>query len=1032
MGCGLCAEVCPREMPDCFNEGLSFRKAIYLPVPHAIPNSYVIDLAGCNRCGACEEICPTDAIRLSQSNRKAFNILVVDDELSIRDSLKEWLEEADFSVDMAASGADALEKLSQKTYQLMLTDIKMPQMSGVELLKKVKQDHPDLCVVMMTAYATVETAVAAMKIGALDYLVKPFDPDILIPMVIGIFQDIEATKNLELAIDTIIFSTGTSFYDPADEKNIFGYGIYPNVITNIEFERMLSLTGPSRGSLFRLDKDKKGQPVKKIAWIQCVGSRDIQKNTDFCSGICCMVAIKEAVLAKKISNGAIDTTIFYMDMRTFGKSFQRYYDSALNEHGVRFERCKIHSLSPDQKTNNLIIRYIATTGELKKELFDMAVLSVGQRPGYKTDQLAKICDLPLNPWGFFRTRPFSFTLTEKEGIFAGGSVTGLKDISQSIIQASAAAQNAGCIICTKGRKKLEESLENKEIYRDVSREPARLLMVICTCNKRLTRCIAPNRITEKFMEDPGIGHIHFTDTICTNQGWRELEKVVLDYQPNRLLVGACHPYLFVRKIREIAKKSALNPAYIDFIDIMTGVFHENQDLQTELDTTGRCITGILSSGAEALKQAQYLPLSKTPVFAKALVMGGGIAGMTAALGIADQGYEVVLVEKTGQLGGNLNWLNHTIDGLSCKTLLEETIARLQKQPLIRIFLNSQIINTTGYAPRFSSIIENAEGRPVTYEHGATILATGGNEAKTQSHNYGKQESVITQKELEIRLAESSIDMKQLNSIVMILCVDSRQEPRNYCSRVCCPAALKQALFIKAQNPETNIYFLYRDMMACGFTETFFTQAREENILFISYGPDTLPQIEDIDGKMVVHALEPILDSPIQITADMVVLGTGITPEFPDSLASMLGIMPDTDGFFQEADPKWRPVDAMKEGIFACGIVHSPGSIAESITTAQAAAQRALNIISRPFLASARITATVRHSLCSLCQKCITTCPYGARMLNPDETKVLVNEVMCQGCGSCAAICPNNASVLQGYSGQQMLGAIDAVFGDPLN
>ena len=522
------------------------------------------------------------------------------------------------------------------------------------------------------------------------------------------------------------------------------------------------------------------------------------------------------------------------------------------------------------------------------------------------------------------------------------------------------------------------------------------------------------------------------DTICTNQGWQELEQIVLDCQPNRLLIGACHPYLFIRKLREIARKIALDPAYIDFIDVMTGVFHENPDKQNENNLTGQNITGIINAGAAALKQAQYQPLSKIPVYPRVLVIGGGIAGMTAAISIAEQGYEVALIEKTDQLGGNLNWLKHTIDGLSCKTLLDETIVKIQKQPLIRIFLNSQIISCTGYAPRFKSIIEDEEKQPVTFEHGATILATGGNEAKTQSFNYCSRESIVTQKELEIKLADESIDPKKLNSIVMILCVDSRQEPRNYCSKVCCPTALKQALFIKKQNPEADIYFLYRDMMTCGFTETFFTQARKDNILFISYELDNPPQVEDVDGKVVVHAFEPILGRPIQISADLVVLATGITPEFPDSLASMLEIMPDMDRFFQEADPKWRPLDAIKEGIFACGIICSPCAIDESIASAQAAAQRALNLISKPVLTSSKIVALVRHSLCSLCQRCIDTCPYGARMLNPDETKVLVNETMCQGCGSCAAICPNNASVLQGYSGQQMMGAIDAVFEDLQN
>ncbi|MCD4742749.1 MAG: FAD-dependent oxidoreductase, partial [Desulfobacteraceae bacterium] len=414
-------------------------------------------------------------------------------------------------------------------------------------------------------------------------------------------------------------------------------------------------------------------------------------------------------------------------------------------------------------------------------------------------------------------------------------------------------------------------------------------------------------------------------------------------------------------------------------------------------------------------------------------IGGGIAGMTAALGIADHGYEVSLIEKTDHLGGNLTWLKHTIDGLSCEDLLEDTITKITKQPLIKTFLNSQIISCTGYAGQFITIIENEEKQPVTIEHGATILAMGGNEAKTKSFNHGADNSsVITQKELEIKLDDKTIDPQKLSSIVMIQCVDSRQEPKNYCSKVCCPTALKQAMTIKKLNPEAEVYFLYRDMMTCGFLETFFTQARKDNIIFISYETDNLPQLEEVEGKIIVNAFEPVLGRPIEISADMVVLATGIIPEFPDSLAAMFGISQDTDGFFQEAESKWRPLDSIKEGIFACGIVYSPGSVPESISSAEAAAHRALSIISRPTLSCSQIVARVRHSLCALCQQCIDVCPYGARMLNVEETKVLVNEVMCQGCGACATTCPNNASVLQGYSGQQMLGVIDAVFMDILN
>ncbi|MBW2514624.1 MAG: response regulator, partial [Deltaproteobacteria bacterium] len=334
VGCGVCEAVCPVEIPDTFNEALTTRKAIYLPVPHTIPNPYVIDLAACSHCGECEKICPTQAIELSLEKRKDFRVLVVDDELIVRDSLKEWLTEEGFFVDAAESGPAALEKLSNTPFNLMLTDIKMPGMDGVELLRKAKESFPDLCVLMMTAFATVETAVEAMKIGAQDYLMKPFDPEQMIAKTVQIYEEIEGGDIRDLEVGAIVFSGGTSYFDPADSKDIYAYKTNPNVITSLELERLLSGTGPTQGRLIR---PHDGKNIKKIAWIQCVGSRDIQHDADYCSSVCCMVAIKEATLVAKKSPSPVETAIFYMDMRTFGKSFQRYRDNAEQEHGVRFE-----------------------------------------------------------------------------------------------------------------------------------------------------------------------------------------------------------------------------------------------------------------------------------------------------------------------------------------------------------------------------------------------------------------------------------------------------------------------------------------------------------------------------------------------------------------------------------------------------------------------------------------------------------------------------------------------------------------------
>ena len=399
--------------------------------------------------------------------------------------------------------------------------------------------------------------------------------------------------------------------------------------------------------------------------------------------------------------------------------------------------------------------------------------------------------------------------------------------------------------------------------------------------------------------------------------------------------------------------------------------------------------------------------------------------MTTALAIADHGFQVDLVEKDETLGGNLSWLQRTLEENTIKTFLEETVLKVEKHPLIRVHSQSRVISSYGHVGRFYTTVEDKTNVPFTIEHGVTILATGGTEATTTSYNFGTCEAIVTQKELEQKLADNTLDPGQLKSVVMIQCVDSRQEPRNYCSRICCASALKHALYLKEQNPDIAINILFRDIMTYGFTESYYTQARKAGVIFIQYDVTEKPRVSVTNGSVQVTAFEPIMGQKVKIDADLVALATGIVPRLPKDLAEAFGVTIDQDGFFEEAEPKWRPVDSIKEGVFACGLAHSPRNIAESIATAEAASQRALRILSHERMPAGKVVAEVRHSLCSLCELCIETCPYGARIYDLDLEKVLINAAMCQGCGSCATACPNSASILSGFSDRQMLDIIDA-------
>jgi heterodisulfide reductase subunit A len=1018
VGCGRCTPVCPVEVRDGFNAGLTTRKAIYLPVPHNFPNTYAIDLSVCTRCGACLEVCPTGAIRMPEGERRKFRILVVDDELAVRDSLKEWLAEEGFTVSMAGSGAEALAALTTEPYHLMLLDIKMPGMDGVEVLERAKALSPELTVIMMTAYATVETAVEAMKIGALDYLIKPFEVDSLMPKVAAVYQKIQAAQARQIETGAVVLCGGADLYDPSSGKNPFGYGAERNVLTQIEFERLLSGTGPTAGRLVRLND---GRPARRIAWIQCVGSRDVQLDADFCSNICCMVSIKEALLAKERAETDLDATIFFMDMRTFGKGFQRYRDQAEHHHGVRFERARAHSVVPDPAGGGLAIRWTDLAGACHAESFDLVVLALGQRPVSGSAELADQLGLAVNPWGFIEAEPFSLSRTRRPGIFVGGAFSGMKDIGEAVIQASSAAANASRVIhAAGGSLVLEEPRLGGVLPEGLTREPPRIMTVLCRCGREDSIRAQWELLSRALQSDPAVVVVDRVENICMAAGWESLVERVHKVKPNRLLIGACLPHMHQRKVLDLSRELELNGSLIEVVDIAPW----SSAAENETPPSARAL-GQLRSGVAKLKWVEPTPSAEIRIAPRALVVGGGIAGMTAALAIAEHGYGVDVVETGERLGGNLNWLARTLEGHDVKGLLDDTLKRVETHARIQVHMRSRVVQACGEVGSFSTVLEGPENAVHNLTHGVVILATGGREAATRAFAFGASPAVLTQAEVERRLADSRLDAQALDTVVMIQCVDSRQEPRNYCSRVCCAATLKHSLALKEKNPQIQIFVLHRDMMACGFSEAAFTRARQAGIIFIPYRLERPPMVDPADGTVTVTVEEPILQRTVQIEAQLVVLATGIVPTLPRELVEAYGAHVDSDGFFQEAESKWRPVDSLKEGVFACGLALSPRSIPESIATAEAAAQRALRILSRERLATGKVTAGVRHSLCSLCEQCISACPYQARTLDADLAQVQVNPAMCQGCGACAAVCPNDAAFLEGYPARQMLAMIDA-------
>ena len=526
-------------------------------------------------------------------------------------------------------------------------------------------------------------------------------------------------------------------------------------------------------------------------------------------------------------------------------------------------------------------------------------------------------------------------------------------------------------------------------------------------------------------KDPGVVRVLLLQRACTQAEWGELVDEAEALVPNRILIGACHPYLYIRKLKELGSRINLDPALMDVVDIMPYLLADRSASGAAGDTD---VHTTLQMVLSRLKHMDPLPPPTLPVSRRALVVGGGVGGLQAALDVADHGYPVDLVERGDRLGGNLSWLHSTLNGESVRGFMEETIQRVEKHPRITIHLEARISEAFGEVGNFYTTIENTAAAVTTLVHGVTILATGGREATTSSYAYGQNDGIVTQRELELLLGEDTFSASPPASVVMIQCVESRQEPRNYCSRVCCPTALKHALTLKQRFPDIAVYILYRDIMTHGFTESYYTAARSEGVVFIRYEVDDPPQVAvpgSDGGSLTVTVIDHLLDRPLEIAADLLVLATGVVPELPAELAAAYGVERDPDGFFREAEPKWRPVDGLKEGIFACGLTLSPRSIPETVASARTAAQRSLRILSHDHLPSGKIISTVRHSLCILCERCVDACPYAARQVDPDQDRIVVNPVMCQGCGECATVCLNSAAVVRGFTGVQMLDVIDS-------
>ena len=882
-GCGLCAQNCPTEVPNEFDQNMSMRKAIYVPFPQAVPLKYAIDIENCIKCRLCERICPAKAVDFDQQ-----------------------------------------------------------------------------------------------------------------------------PETVKINVGSIILAPGFEGFD-CHLKTEYGYGRFLNVVSSIEFERMMNASGPFGGKIVR---PFDGKIPRKIAFIQCVGSRDAQLGNNYCSAACCMYAIKEAVIVKEHSSNPLDCTIFYMDMRCYGKEFDAYYERAQGEWGIEFVRSRVASVTEDPSTGNLFLHYVEIE-EPKEEEFDMVVLSVGMQPPKNVEKLAENLGIKLNKYRFCQTDTFSPLETSKPGIFVCGAFGGPKDIPESVAQASGAASKAMCIIATERGKLIAEKEFPPE--RDVSQEEPRIGVFVCRCGINIGSVVNVPKVVDYAKTLPNVVYAEENLYTCSQDAQKLIAEKIRQHNLNRVVVASCTPRTHEPLFRETVQEAGLNPYLFEMANIRDQCSWVHMHEHEKATEKAKDLVASMVAKARLLKPLKKPTIEVTPV---GLVIGGGIAGMTAALELAKQGFEVHLVEKKKELGGHLLTMHYLFEkDDNPQEKLQAITKAVMENDKIHVYTGAEVVDVYGFVGNFKTRIKRQSGKEKEIDHGIVIVATGAVEYEPTEYLYGKDPRIMTQHELEEQIAKGEFKAK---TVVVIQCVGARNEERPNCSRICCGQAMKNALKIKEVSPKTEVYVLYKDIRTYGFKEDYYREAATKGVLFVNYDDERKPRVVDEDGKLKVTFWEPVIKEEVEIGPDVVVLSAA-TIRNPDNkrIAEMLKVPLTKDGFFLEAHMKLRPVDFATDGVFLCGMAHWPKFIDESISQACAAAARAATILSKKTLDAEGTVSHIDEALCIGCGVCISICPYKA--IAKDENGLAkVNEVLCKGCGTCAASCPERAIMMHQFTDEQLI------------
>lgn len=818
-----------------------------------------------------------------------------------------------------------------------------------------------------------------------------------------------------LTVGSVVLTPGFEEFQ-ASLRGEFGHGRYANVLSSVQFERMLSAAGPTGG---HIERPSDGGAVKKIAFVQCVGSRDAARGAGYCSSICCMSATKEAMVAIEHQKG-LDISIFCMDIRAFGKEFDNYVNRAREENGVKFIRAIPSRIVEMPGTKNARVRYFDEAGAEQFEEFDIVVLSVGMRPSAEVKAMAGRLGLDLNEFGYCETSRLSPMAASRPGVYVAGAFQEPKDIPESVAQASGAA---GCAMVQLAGARGTLTVKREYPWeRDVTDEEPRIGVFICHCGHNIASVVDVEAVADKARTLANVCHAEASIYTCSDTNQQHMKDMISEHRLTRLVVASCSPRTHEILFQETLRESGLNP----YLFAMTNIRDQCSWVHKEDPAAATAkAQGLMAMAVARARHLKALPTGQLPVKQAALVVGGGLAGMTAALAVADQGFDVHLVEKEARLGGNLHKIRYTLERADVPAFLADLSARVASHPHIRLHLGSQVARLAGHVGHFKShVVCGTKEEEIS--HGVIILAIGGVERTTDLYQMGRSKQVVTQTQLEEQLAGGQFE-KEFGpepTVVMIQCVESRNEEHAYCSRVCCAEAVKNALEIKRRRPGAQVVVLARDIRTYGFRETYFQKAREAGVLFVRYPDKKDPQVAQENGRLSVRVTDAGTGAELLLQPDLLALSVGIAPAQDNPVLS--GLMRSaltSDGFFLEAHPKLRPVDLANEGEFLCGLSHSPRFIDETIAQARAAAARAMTVLSKTHLEIPGQVARVNPDNCVACATCVKVCPYGAPMINALH-KAEIQCAACMGCGSCVAACPARTITLQHQEDRQLVAMLE--------